>query len=65
MANAHLDALRRDFAELTGLFEDWALIASTGPGVMDLNEGRRRFNRLATAMQRIRRQLAILEGHLR
>ena len=64
MADADLDAARRDFAELTGLFEDAALIASAGQGAKSLDEGRRRFKRLSTAMDRIRRRLVILEGRL-
>ena len=55
MADFDLDAVRREFADLTGLFEDAALIACVGQGVMSLDEGRRRFKRLSTAMHRIRR----------
>lgn len=50
MADADLDAVRRAFAELTGLFEDAALLAAAGQGmrltylapgvVKDLFEGR-------------------------
>ncbi len=61
MAEFDLDAVRRDFADLTGLFEDATLIASVGQGVTNLDEGRRRFKRLSTAMHRIRRRLSILE----
>ena len=64
MADFDLDATRRDFAELTGVFEDAALIASDGQGVKNLDDGRRRFKRLSTAMHRIRRRLSILEGRL-
>ena len=64
MADVHLDVVRRDFAELTGQFEDAALIASAGQGVKNRDDGRRRFKRLATAMHRIRRRIAVLEGHL-
>jgi hypothetical protein len=64
MADAGLDAVRREFAELTSLFEDAALVASGGQGVRNLDDGRRRFKRLAKAMQRIRRRLNILEGRL-
>ena len=64
MADADLDAVRRDFAELTGLFEDAALIASAGQGIKNRDDGRRRVKRLATAMHRIRRRLAVLEGRL-
>ncbi len=64
MADFDLDAVRRDFAELTGLFEDAALVASAGQGSKDRDYGRRRFKRLATVMHRIGKRLAILEGHL-
>lgn len=64
MADADLDAARREFADLTGLFEDAALIASAGQGVKNLDDGQRRSKRLATTMHRIRMRLAILEGHL-
>ena len=64
MADADLDAARREFADLTGLFEDAALIAPEGQCVESLDDGRRRFKRLSTAMHRIRRRLAILEEHL-
>ena len=64
MADADLDAVRRAFADLTSLFEDAALIATAGQGIKNRDDGRRRFEHLATAMNRIRRRLAILEGHL-
>ena len=64
MADADLDAVRRDFAELTGLFEDAALIAAVGQGTKSLDYGRRRFKRLSTALHRVRRRLIILEGRL-
>lgn len=64
MADAGLDAARRDFAELTGLFEDAALIASAGQGIKNLDDGLRQFKRLSTVMHRIRRRLSILEGRL-
>ena len=64
MADADLDAARRDFAELTGLFEDAALVASAGQGAKTLDDGRRRFKRLSSAMHRIRRRLSILERRL-
>ena len=64
MADFDLDAVRRDFAELTGLFEDAALIASAGQGAKSLDDGLRRFKRLSTAMRRIRRCLSILEVRL-
>ena len=65
MADADLDAVRRDFSELTGQFEDAALIAPAGQGIKTLDDGRRRFKRLSTAMDRIRRRLNILEECLR
>lgn len=65
MADADLDAIRRAFADLTGLFEDAALIASEGQGVKTLDGGRLRFKRISIAMDRIRRRLVILEGRLR
>jgi hypothetical protein len=65
MAETDLDAVRRDFADLTGLLEDAALIASAGQGVKNRDGGRRQFKRLSLSMQRIRRRLVILEGHLR
>jgi hypothetical protein len=65
MTDFDLDAVRREFADLTGLIEDAALIASAGQGATNLDEGRRRFKCLSTAMRRIRRCLSILEGHLK
>ena len=64
MADANLDSVRQEFAALTGLFEDAALVASAGQGVKNLDDGRRRFNRISIAMQRIQRHLIILEGRL-
>jgi len=64
MADAEMDAVRREFADLTGLFEDAALIASAGQGIKDFDEGRNRFKRLSTAMHRVRRRLSILEERL-
>jgi len=64
MADANLDAVRREFADLTGLFENAALAASEGQGVSGLDGGRRSFKRLTLVMLRIRRRLVILEGHL-
>lgn len=65
MADANLDAVRRAFADLTGLFEDAAHIASEGQGVESVEDGRRQFCRISTAMERIRRRLLILEGRLK
>ena len=64
MADADLNAVRREFANLTGLFKDAARIASAGQGINDLDDWRRRFKRLLTEMRRIRRRLSILEGRL-
>ena len=64
MADSDLDAVRREFAGLTGLFEDAALIASVGQGVTNLDEGHSRFKRLSTAMRRVRRRLVVLEERL-
>ncbi|MBL8882356.1 MAG: hypothetical protein JNL45_04790 [Hyphomicrobium sp.] len=65
MADADLDAVRRAFADLTGLFEDAALVASAGQGVKHLDDGRRQFKLLSTATNRIRKRLSSLEGRLR
>ncbi len=65
MADVDLDAARREFAELTGAFEDAALIASDGQGVKNLDDGRRQFKRLSKAINRLRRRLIILERRLR
>ncbi|MGE0055374.1 MAG: hypothetical protein AB7S74_14305 [Hyphomicrobium sp.] len=65
MADFDLDAVRRDFAELTALIEDAALIATVGHRIRNLEDGRRRFEPLSTAMRRIRRRLVSLEERLR
>ena len=64
MADANLDAVRREFADLTGLFENAALAESEGQGIKSLGDGRRHFKRIARTMLRIRQRLLILEGHL-
>jgi len=64
MADLDLDAVRREFADLTGLFEDAAHIASDGQGVKSLEGGRRQFRRISKAMDRVRRRLIILKGRL-
>ena len=64
MADANLDAIRREFADLTSLFEDTAIIASEGQRVNSLDDAHRRSRRLSTTMQRIRRRMIILEGCL-
>jgi hypothetical protein len=64
MADVDIDAIRHEFADLTGLFEDAALVASADQGVKCLDGGRRRFRRLSTMMKRIRKRLICLEGRL-
>ena len=64
MADAELDAVRREFADLTGLFEDAALIASAGQRVKSLDGGRRSLRRVSALMERVRRRLINLEGRL-
>ncbi|MEZ5900033.1 MAG: hypothetical protein R3D51_11130 [Hyphomicrobiaceae bacterium] len=64
MANADLDAIRRAFADLTGLFEDAALIASEGQGVKVLDVGRSQLRRISKTVNQIRRRLALLERRL-
>lgn len=64
MAGTDLDAVRRAFAELTGLFEDAALVAAAGQGVKNLDDGRRCFSSVTLVILRIRKRLVILEGHL-
>ena len=54
MADIDLDVVRRDFADLTGLFKDAAPVAAAGQGIKSLS----------TAMHRIRRRLIILEERL-
>lgn len=65
MADADLDAVRRAFADLTGLFEDAARIASEGQGVESVEDGRRPCRRISTSMERIRRRLVILKRRVR
>lgn len=65
MADADLDAVRRAFADLTGLFEDAAQLAAAGQGVKNLNGARRQFKRLSIAMDRVRNRLIILERRVR
>ena len=64
MADADLNAVRRAFADLTGLFEDAVLVASVGQGVNHLDDGRRQFKLLTKATYRIRKRLSSLEGRL-
>lgn len=65
MADVDLDAVRREFAELTGLFEDAARVASAGQGAQTLIGARRQCRCVSTMMDRIRRRLAILERRLK
>ena len=65
MVDADLDAVRQAFADLTGLFEDAALIASEGQGVKTVDGGRLRFRSISTTQNRIRRCHIMLERRLR
>ncbi len=64
MADADLSAIRRGFADLTGLFEDAASIASAGQCVNTVDQGRRQCKRMAAKVARIQRRLVRLEGRL-
>lgn len=65
MADADLDTVRREFAKLTGLFEDAAQIASHGQGIRTCNGGRRQLKRISKAIDSIRQRLVALERRLR
>jgi len=65
MADFDLDAIRREFADLTGMFEDAALIASAGQGIKNLDGGRKQLGRLHKWMDPIRKRLGALERRLR
>ena len=65
MADICLNAIRREFADLTGLLEDAALIASEGQGLKTLDCARHRLRRLSKVMQRIHRRLVTLEWRLK
>jgi hypothetical protein len=60
MPDVDLDAVRREFAHLTGLFEDAALLASDGQGVETIHDGLRKMSRVSITIGRIQRQLVIL-----
>lgn len=60
MPDVDLDAVRQEFAHLTGLFEDAALRASHGQGIKNVREGLRQTRRVSITMGRIQRQLVIL-----
>lgn len=64
MTDSSLEAVRETFADLTGLLEDAALIASVGQGVKSFKEGRRQLTLISTALNRIRRRLNRLERRL-
>jgi hypothetical protein len=64
MPDPKINEARRVFANLTGQLEDAALIASQGQGVRNLQEARRRWERLAVAIDRIGRGLQRLEKQL-
>ena len=60
MPDVDLDTVRREFAHLTGLFEDAALLASDGQGIETVHDGLRKMRRMSITMARIQRQLVIL-----
>jgi len=60
MPDVDLDAARREFAYLTGLFEDAALLASEGQGIETVHDGLIKMRRVSITMGRIQRQLVIL-----
>lgn len=60
MPDVDLDAVRREFAHLTGLFEDAALLASDGQGIETVDDGLRKMRRVSITIGRIQRQLVIL-----
>jgi hypothetical protein len=64
MAEMDLDAVRREFATLTGLFEDAAFLASAGQGIKNVGDGCRQLKRIARTMHRIHKRLSVLERHL-
>ena len=65
MADADLDSVRRAFADLTGLFEDAAHIASEGQGIKALDGGSRQLRRISITMNRLQRRVIMLERRLR
>lgn len=64
MADVGLDAVRRESAGLTGLFEDAAVVASAGQGAKTFDEARRRLGSLSRSMNRIRSRLSMLEQRM-
>lgn len=65
MADSALDAVRKEFADLTALFEDAAILAAAAQGARRPREMRNRWRQLSRKVDRIRRGLADLERHLR
>ncbi len=64
MADVSLDAVRKEFADLTGLFEDAAAIASVGQGINSVQDGRRQLKLTAKMLDRITFRLNRLERRL-
>ncbi len=64
MTDRSLDAVREAFARLTGMIEDAAEIASVGQGVDSVEDARRQFDLLSTALDRIGRRHRELERRL-
>jgi hypothetical protein len=60
MPEVDFDAVRREFAHLTGLFEDAALLAAEGQGIETVRDGLRQMRRVSITMGRIQRQLVML-----
>jgi len=55
-----LDTARREFAHLTALFEDAALLASEGQGIGTVRDGLKNVRRISITVGHIQRQLVIL-----
>ena len=65
MTDRSLDVAREAFAELTGLLEDAALVASVGQRVKTVDDGRRQLQLISKRFDRISRCLDRLRGLLR
>jgi len=61
MTDRRIDSVRQEFSRLTALIEDAAVIASVGQGIDNVEDGRRQFDRLSKALDRIGRRLRSLE----
>ena len=64
MNDLSLDAVRKEFAELTGLSEDAAAIASAGQGVRSIGEGYRQLKRIAIVLDLMTHRLSRLKRRL-